>query len=132
MALDVSLFLASKAAPVKETTYVVSDRFVDLDGKPIAWVLKPVSSVKEKEIKTNCIKGNRFDQVSYIEQLTAETVADPNLADATLQDSYKAYGKTALLESMLTSGELNKLEVKALEVNGLDTPITQLVEEAKN
>lgn len=132
MALDVSLFLASKAAPVKETTYVVSDRFVDQDGKPVAWVLKPVRSAKEREIKKNCIKGNKFDEISYIEQITAETVVDPNLADATLQDSYKAYGKTALLETMLTSGELNKLELKALEVNGLNTPINQLVEEAKN
>ena len=80
MALDVSLFLATKAAPVKETTYVVSDRFVDQDGKPVAWVLKPVRSAKEREIKKNCIKGNKFDEISYIEQITAETVVDPNPA----------------------------------------------------
>nr|DAL67695.1 MAG TPA: tail assembly chaperone protein [Caudoviricetes sp.] len=132
MALDVSMFLASKAAPVKETTYVVSDRFVDADGKPIPWVLRPVSSAKDKELKQACTNNGHFDNGKYAEMLTAESVVDPNLADATLQDSYHVYGKTELLEQMLYAGEMNKLQLKALAINGMATPLDDLVGEAKN
>ena len=130
--MDVSLFFANKAAAVKDTKFAVSERFKGQDGKAIEWSLHPVTCQKEKEIKKRCTKGNTFDQISYTEQLTAETVAEPNIADAALQDSYHVMGKTALLEAMLTSGEFNKLMLKALDVNGLGQPLAEMVKEAKN
>jgi hypothetical protein len=130
--MDVSLFMADKAGAVEKVEFVVTDRFKDGDGNAIPWVLFPVSCTKEKEIKRQCTKNGHFDNFSYTEQLTAETVLEPNLADASLQDSYKCMGKTDLLAAMLTSGEFNKLTLKALEVNGLNQPLQSIVDEAKN
>lgn len=131
--MDVSLFMAEKAVKIEKTEFVVSDRFVDANGKAIPWVLYPVSPAKEKDIKKRSIrKDGTFDNVGYTESIAAETVLEPNLADASLQDSYHTLDKVSLLEAMLTSGEMNKLQLKALSVNGLDKPLTETVEEVKN
>lgn len=130
--MDVSSFLAENAKKVGKESFIVSDRFKDKHGKPVPWVLAPVSCTVDNSIKQKCAHGKDFDNLSYTIELTVASVVEPNLANADLQDSYHAYGKRQLLETMLTAGEFNALTLKALEINGLSKPIDELIDDAKN
>lgn len=133
--MDVSVFLAENAKKVEKESFVVSDRFKDKHGKPVPWVLAPVSCAVDNAIKQRCTRGKGgkdFDNLSYTVELTVASVVEPNLANADLQDSYHAYGKRQLLETMLTAGEFNALTLKALEINGMSKPIDELIDDAKN
>lgn len=130
--MDVSMFFAENVAKPATTKYVVSERFKDKEGKPIEWELKPVPSAKEAKIKRDCFRKKEFDNIKYTQELVAASVVEPNLSDAKLQDSYHVFNETELLEAMLTSGEFNLLTLKVLEINGLQKPLDDLIQEAKN
>ena len=132
MNMDIELFMAGKADSVETVDFVVSERFKDKDGKPVTWKLKAVGCKKEKEIKRGSIHKGVFDNIGYTENIAAESVLFPELGNAKLQDSYHVYGKIDLLEAMLTSGEMNRLILKSLEINGLDKDINELIKDAKN
>lgn len=130
--MDVSAFLAENAKKIDKTEFIVSERFKDKHGKPVPWVLAPVSCSVDNAIKKRCTHGREFDNLSYSVELTVASVLEPNLANAELQDSYHVYGKRQLLETMLTAGEFNAMTLKALEINGMAKPMQELIDDAKN
>lgn len=130
--MDVSMFFAENAAKIEHIKYVVSDRFKDENGNPAEWELAPVSCAVDAKIKQKCLVKGKFDNAKYTEEMVAASVIEPNLNDARLQDSYHAFNPAQLLERMLTSGEMNRLTLKVLEVNGLSEPMNDLIEQAKN
>ena len=89
---DFSMFLKENAKPVETIEYVASRRFVDADGNPVKWILKPVSSRDDNAIKDECIKikgkDRGFDSAKYQVKLCAASVVFPNLKSVELQDSY--------------------------------------------
>lgn len=133
---DFSMFLKENVKPIDTVEFVASNRFVDGDGNPVKWVLKPVSSKEENAIKNECIKFNAksrdFDFNKYNLKICAAAVVFPNLKSAELQDSYGV--KTAeelLLELLPISGEFNNLFTKVQEINSVES-FEELVDEAKN
>lgn len=133
---DFSMFLKENAKPVEEIEFVASKRFVDADGNPIKWILRPVSSRDDAIIKDQClkIKGKTrdFDSAKYQIKVCAASVVFPNLKSVELQDSYGVRGEDELLLELLPiAGELNALFTK---VNDISSPETfdELVDEAKN
>ena len=76
--MDVSVFLAENAKKVEKESFVVSDRFKDKHGKPVPWVLAPVSCTVDNNIKQKCTHGKNFDNLSYTVELTVASVVEPN------------------------------------------------------
>ena len=122
MAGGLSAFLAQNAVKPENIRFAASRRFVDEDGKPMLWELRPLMSEEDEALR------RRFTRMV---QVPGKSSQFPNLNDKGLQDSYGVMGAEALLKAMLTSGESANYFQKAQEVCGF-TPIEELTEQAKN
>jgi hypothetical protein len=140
---DFSAFLAQNKIKHENVKYVASKDFVDKQGKPLEWELKRIDSDTDESIRRSCMrqikvvgKANQFrsemDTTSYITKLTVATIVFPDLNNKELQDSYGVMGADALIKKMLAPGEYADLCAKVSEVNGFDTDMNDMVEEAKN
>ncbi len=140
---NLSAFLASNAIKDENTKYEASKRFIDEHKKPIKWELCCVTSEEDESLRKSCTrkvqvpgKKNMFtpetDYDKYLGLLAVRCVVFPNLNDAELQNSYGVMGADSLLKTMLKPGEYQDLLKRVQEINGFDTGIDELVEEAKN
>lgn len=123
--------------PYLEVDFVVSDRFKDEQGNPIAWKLRAMDPDKSLISSDNAMtidkKGNANFKVSaYYKSVVINSVVYPNLHDSTLQDSYAVLSAEDLLNAMLNSQEFNRLLKKCQEINGLDKDFDALKDEVKN
>lgn len=121
---------------VENKEVIVSSRFQE-DGKPVPFVIKPISQEENKQLIKKFTKkdkkGNEtFDRTEYVSALTASAVVFPELANAELQKAYGVFGESALLQKMLYVGEYAELSQAVQELSGLDTDINEDIEEAKN
>ena len=121
--------------------FPASKRFVDVDGVPVEWELRCVSSTEDEEIRRSAVKrtaGGRGQPASetdvslYLGRLAAKCTVFPDLNDMSLQDSYGVMGADHLLRAMLTPGEYAEYLRQVQKICGFDLPFDQLVEEAKN
>ena len=107
------------------------------------WEIRAISPGKDYALKKACTKQipvpgkkNSFtpelDMYLYLGKLAAACTVYPDLADAELQNSYGVMGEDALLKEILNIGEYNNYLTKVQEVNGFETTMDELVEEAKN
>lgn len=133
---DFSMFLKENVKPVEDVEYVASTRITDKDGKPVKWVLRPVSSKLDTEIKDSCVKikgkTRDFDMAAYQIKLCAAAVVFPNLKNVDLQDNYGVRGEEALLLELLpVAGEFNALFAKVQEICNPES-LDELVDEVKN
>lgn len=115
---------------------VISERFQE-DGKPVPFVIRPITQGENEEIlrrhKKRDKKGNEtFDQIGYNHDLTATAVVFPDLENAELQKAYGVLGRVKLLETMLLIGEFTTLGEAVKELSGLDKDINDDKDEAKN
>lgn len=140
---DFSAFLAQNKLKHENIKYVASKDFVDKQGKPMEWELKRIDSDEDERLRKSCMRQikvagrtNQFrsemDSNTYIAKLAATSIVFPDLNNKELQDSYGVMGAEALLKKMLAPGEYADLCTKVTEVNGFDSDINDLVEEAKN
>lgn len=140
---DFSAFLAQNKVKQENVKFAVSKNFIGADGKPIEWELRPITADEDDAIRraaTRKVKvagrsnayTQEMDANSYLSKLTATSVVFPDLKNAELQNSYGVMGEEALLKAMLTGGEFINLSSKVSEINGFDTDVNDLVEEAKN
>lgn len=140
---DLSMFFVDNAIKDENIKYVASKRFMGKDKKPVEWELCSISSKDDEEIRKSCTKKvpvpgrkgqftNETDGNLYLGRLAARCVVFPNLNAAELQNSYGVMGSDNLLKAMLKSGEYSDLILKIQEINGFDTGMEELVEEAKN
>lgn len=135
-------FMAGAAEKIENKKVVVSNRFKDEKGDPIPWEIKALTEAENDELQRSCmvnvpVPGKRgqysreLDQVKYTGMLLAESVVEPNLHDAELQDSYGVKSADALLSNMLYSNEYNVL-AQAVAGMGKFESLPELVDEAKN
>ena len=127
MKKDLAAFLAGNARR-KPLRVVVSERFLDEAGEPLAWELAPVSAGALEELLWEAGEKARYDEVLL--RLLAGAVRYPDLEDAELQDAYGVMGAERLLLEMLSPGEFRVLQA-AFERQNLSGPGT-LVDSAKN
>ncbi|MDF2611349.1 MAG: phage portal protein [Lachnospiraceae bacterium] len=121
---------------IENKEVIVSNRFQE-DGKPVPFVIKPISQDENKylikQFTKKDKKGNEsFDRAEYISALTASAVAFPDLKNAELQKAYGVLGESSLLQKMLYVGEFAILAQEVQELSGLDKDINEDIEEAKN
>ena len=124
---------------VENKEVVISDRFVE-DGKPVPFIIRPVTQEENEEIlrrfRKTMKKGKdvqeTFDQIGYSHELAATAVVFPDLNDADLQKAYGVLGGTKLLKKMLLIGEFATLAEEVRNLSGLEEDINDDIEEAKN
>lgn len=137
--MSFEFFMKNRAKNMVTSEVVVSDRFIDDDGKNIPFTIKGITAGDDQIIRNECFKTKildgetktEFDNQKYQAMLCAACVVYPDLANKELQDSYGAMNKIELLRAMLLPGEFDKLFGKVTEVCGFKK-IDKLVEEAKN
>lgn len=140
---NLSGFLSQNALQIDNIRTVASKRFLNEEKKPIEWELKCISSAEDETLRKECTKRvpvvgkkGQFTQETdynlYLGRLAARCTVYPNLNDQELQDSYHTMGADALLKIMLTAGEYAGYLEKVQKVNGFDTAMEELVDEAKN
>jgi hypothetical protein len=131
-------FLKQNKIEKENVKFAASDAFLDEDGKPIEWEIKPIKSKTAENIRAQCntiVKGNKVqtDNAKFNRMFSAACTVFPNLNDAELQDSYGVMSAEDLIQEMLDNdGEYQTYVKKCLEVSGYNTSNADLVEIAKN
>lgn len=139
---SLAAFMKKNAVQYTAVEVVISDRFLDHDGKPIPWRIKVLSQEEmdaiteqyTKRIIDEKTKQERFetDRKAISRDLLEKCVIYPNLNDAALQDSYGAMGASALVGKMLLPGEFAKLSNAIMQAQGLDMGLKTDIQIVKN
>ncbi|SDD75461.1 Phage XkdN-like tail assembly chaperone protein, TAC [Paenibacillus sp. UNCCL117] len=138
---DLAAFFAQNVVGEVTEDAVVSERFKDKDGQPVAWKLRSMTEAENEECRkaaTRRIKGKNGSYTTetspeeYMARLAVASVVFPNLRDAELQKSYGVMGAETLLRKMLLPGEYTSLIQRVQELNGFDQDMNELVDEVKN
>lgn len=139
-----SRFMKQNKAVKENTTFPATKSLVDENGKPLEWVLKPLTTKENESIRDDCmievpVKGKpnvfrpKLNTSLYIAKMVCACVVEPNLYDKELQDSYDVMTPEALLKEMVDDpGEYQALATFVQNFNGFNTTLEDKVEEAKN
>lgn len=141
--MDLKCFLRQNVLKVENEKFVASKRFVGEDKKPVEWEISCITSTEDEALRKECTKKvpivgrkgqytQETDYNLYLGKLAARCTVFPNLNDKELQDSYGVMGADSLLKAMLTAGEYAGYLEKIQQVNGFDSTMEELEEEAKN
>ncbi|WP_282938992.1 phage portal protein [Paenibacillus sp. RC67] len=137
---DLSVFYAQNVSGLTEEL-IVSERFKDKEGKPVAWKLRSMTEEENESIRKSATKRvqakrgvatQETDPTEYMAKLAVASVVFPNLKDVELQKSYGVLGAENLLRKMLLAGEYAALIEKIQELNAFDKNMNELVDEVKN
>lgn len=139
-----SRFMKENKAVKANTTYAATKSLTDENGKPLEWVIRPLTTKQNEDIRDRCMKDipvtgkpNMFrpklDTSMYIAKLICACVVEPNLYDKELQDSYGVMTPEELLKEMVDNpSEYQEFAAFVQNYNGFDTTLEDKVEEAKN
>lgn len=116
---------------------VVSDRFVDEDGNPVAWTFRLLSAKEIDDLKNAAIvKKNKsllkVDTKKLIVDTISETIIYPNLKSEELQNAYRAMNISELLDKMLEGREYERFTDKLMKAQGFMDDPDVIIGDAKN
>ncbi|MDE6123928.1 MAG: hypothetical protein K2G22_01690 [Eubacterium sp.] len=141
---DFSRFMKKNKIIRENTTFPATKSLVDEKGNPLRWVIKPLSTRENDNIRDACmidvpVKGKpnmyrpKLDTSKYIAKMLCACVEEPNLYDKELQDSYGVMTPEELLKEMIDDpGEYQEFASFVQDYNGFNTSFEEKVEEAKN
>ncbi len=123
--------------PVRKpnTKFVLSDAFVDDEGKPLEWEMRQIGAKEGIEI------ANEVEELPGMESMmhyVAAALVTPNLKAKEVVDAYAAehngkIGSPAeILAELITDGEFGRLMDVYTKHNKANYEFNKLVEEAKN
>ena len=139
-----SKFMKANKIVKENTTFAATKSLVDENGKPLLWTIKPLTTSENENIRESCMvdvpvtgKPNMFrpklNTSKYIAKMVAASIAEPNLYDKELQDSYGVMTPEDLLKEMIDDpGEYNDFASFIQTFNGFNTTLEDKIEEAKN
>lgn len=140
---DLTRFLKKNKVTRENRQYAATRSLTDENGKPLMWTLRPITTAENESLREECTrevqvtgKPNLFrpkmDTARYVEKMLVAAVAEPNLYDKDLQDSYGVMTPEALLKEMVDNpGEYNDFAEFVQKMNGFTT-MDDKVAEAKN
>ena len=116
---------------------IVSDRFVDEDGNPLAWTFRLLSAKEIDDLKNAAIvKKNKsllkVDTKKLIVDTISETIIYPNLKSEELQNAYGAMNISELLDKMLEGREYERFTDKLMKAQGFMDDPDVIIGDAKN
>lgn len=141
---NLSLFLKKNKKVKVNAHYAATKSLCDVDGKPLEWEIKPLTTKESEDIRASCttevpVTGKpgmfrpKVDSKMYIARLIAACVVFPDLYNKELQDSYGVKTPEDLLKEMVDDPtEYNAFAEFIQNFNGLDETLEDKVEEAKN
>ncbi len=141
---NLKLFLKENKKEKANTQYAATKSLCDEKGNPLKWTIKPLSTSENEDIRDSCTievpitgKPNMFrsklNTSKYIAKMIATSVVEPNLYDASLQDSYGVNTPEDLLQAMVDDpGEYQEFATFVQNFNGFNTTLEDKIEEAKN
>ena len=137
-------FFKENKAIKENTTYPATSSLTDQNGKPLDWIIRPISTKKHEMIRDECTRDvpvvgktnlyrPKFNSSQYITKLICESVVEPNLNDKELQDSYGVMSAEELILEMIDDpGEYANFAQFIQEFNGFATTLEDKIEIAKN
>ncbi len=135
-------FLKENKKKRENVTYAATKSLCDAEGKPLEWVIRPLSTRENeaildsttKEVKTkNGGYRPKLMMGEYIAKMIASSVVEPNLYSAALQDSYGVKTPEDLLMAMVDDPtEYQAFSEFVQTFNGVDESMEEKVEHAKN
>ena len=140
---ELSLFLKENKRKRENVKYAATRTLVDGSGRPLERVIRPITTTENDKLRHESttevqVMGKpgqsrpKIDTTKYMAKLIAKSVAEPNLYDKTLQDSYGVMTPEDLVREMVDDpGEYSALAQFIQEFNGF-TDINEKVERAKN
>lgn len=138
MEKNLSYFMPDVAKEKREDfEIIVSDRFVDEDGNPLAWTFRLLSAKEIDELKNAAIvKKNKsllkVDTKKLIIDTISETIIYPNLKSEELQNAYGAMNISELLDKMLEGREYERFTDKLMKAQGFMDDPDVIIGNAKN
>ena len=141
---NLNRFLKKNKIKKENTTFAVTKSLVDEKGEPLEWVIKPLSTKENDNIRDDCmidvpVKGKpnvfrpKLNTSKYIAKMLCACVVEPNLYDKELQDSYGVMTPDDLLKEMVDDpGEYQDFAAFVQNFNGFNTTLDDKVDEAKN
>lgn len=141
---NLSVFLKPNKKIRKNEFYAATKSFVDENGNPIEWEIRPIETAESERIRKACFhsvpvpgKKNRtedkFDVNEYLLKLVTRAIVYPDLNNAELQDSYGVRTPEDLLMCLVDNpSEYSDLQNFVTELSGFESEISDDVEEAKN
>ncbi len=130
---------------IKENVfYAATKSLCDENGQPLPWEFRHISSAQNEAIREDCMKDvpvtgkpgmyrPKLNASQYIRKMIAESVAEPDLYDRELQDSYGVATPEDLLLAMVDDpGEYNDLAAFVQKFQGFNISFDDKVDEAKN
>lgn len=129
-------FLKGNNKRIQTKNVIVSDAFVDEEGKLVPFTIRTLPAGKVSQWQNEYSKIDKdgevkFDTTGYNKRIMVEAVVFPDLKNKELQDSYGVVGEEALLDEMLLYGEQAKLTKAINELNGFKS-IDERIDEVKN
>lgn len=137
-------FMKTNKKPRKNTTFAATKSLTDENGKPLLWMIKPLTTRENEAIRDECMvdvpvkgKANMFrpklNTSKYIARMLCASIVEPNLFDKELQNSYDVMTPEDLLQAMIDDpSEYQDFAAFVQEFNGFNTTLADKVEEAKN
>lgn len=140
---SMEFFMKGNAQPVEELEEVVTDRYLDGEGKPIPFVFHSVSTTRIDELRAECTKRTAarrgkpatetLDSQRFATKLGIESTVFPQFKSAELLASYGLQDPVDLVQEILAvPGEYAAWMDAVRRVNRLDDEFDELVEDAKN
>lgn len=136
--MGLKAFLRENARLPENRRVVISDRFLDEEGKPEHWELRAISEQENNRIRESCTvktmkrgrQQSEFNGSLYTQRLNTACVVYPDLMDSALQENYGVVGAEQLLAAMLLPGEYGTLSEQVADINHFD--MEEAKEEVKN
>ena len=134
-------FMKDRAKRQPEEDIIISYRFTDDKGKPLAFKIKAVGQKRVEELMDDCTKtftkkgrliDERLDNIRFVARLVVDSTIYPNFKEKELLASYGVVDPVDLVKEMLLPGEYAELVGAVQRINGYDEDFAELVEEAKN
>lgn len=142
MEQTLSAFLKENKIKREAYEYVASKDFVDSQGNPIPWKIRPLTNEEldnlrdrfTKRVKNKMTQKTEevFDKEGFTIEMATTAIEFPKLDDAQLQESYGVVGADSLLNAMLTPGELQDLFLAVNEASDFEVGMSQKIKQAKN
>lgn len=141
---ELSVFLKKNKQERKNAFFPATKNFVDKNGDPIMWEVRPLTTSENERIQVECTKEvpvpgkkgmfrSKTDTQMYLTKLMVAAIVFPDLYNKELQDSYGVMTPEDLLKELIDNpAEFNDFREFIVEQSGFDKDLNEEIEEAKN
>ena len=141
---ELTLFLKKNKKVRTNAFYAATKSLCDANGEPLKWEIKALTTTETEDIRAAVttevqIPGKpgmyrqKVDSKEFVAKLIASSVVFPDLYNKELQDSYGVKTPEELIRQMIDDpAEYNDFAEFVQKYNGLDQPLDEKVEAAKN